>query len=383
LWLCGANRLLARANGLRREPLSDRAYSGHDVSGLLSFDIEDRFHRFPRNAFRYPRMLAQPLPLKLAAILAVAFTSAVILWNETGHVSAPAVRRPDPRLARISVARPDSPSPIVYPAEPKKQPAVPPRKILDDLFALHGSDPASQLFLQGELVEHGDAAVSAIGEAFAAANDPAVKHVLADTLARIGTRNAIELLIAQAADEPSPAARAELLKAFNSLSHPDGLRVLATGLTVFEDPVVRQSAAHALGERAQPETVTYLTELYRDTASPNKKTVLLALATIRNPAAVPGLGQAIRRATDPAVIEALATSLAKVGTPSAVQILLDSLDPAKASHPPEVRSRLIDSLAQVRNPSSIYFMDASIQGDKLSPDILAALKQARRIAGAE
>ncbi len=336
-------------------------------------------------------LLQQPLALKVAVVAAAAFAAAVILRNEFRSPSSAAgnARPTRPPIGAATplpaaAALPENHPPITYPTSPSKGPAFPPKQVIDDLFALQGADPGTHLALVGELVQNGEAAIPFIAEAFARADYPAVRHGLADALSRIGTRSAIELLIAQAADEQTPAARANLLKALNSLSHPEGLRVLATGLLVFDDPVVRQSAAHALGQRAQPDTIDYLAVLHREAKHlPQKTTVLMALADVRNPAAVPGLRQAIDRTADPAVLEAAVKSLAKIGTPSAIQCILDTLNKSSANRTPELRVRLLDSLAHIRNPSSIYFIDTSLQFDKLPSDTVEALKHARRLAGAE
>lgn len=149
---------------------------------------------------------------------------------------------------------------------------------------------------------------------------------------------------------PDGHERARAVRALGgSPDHARAVQALEPVLRHDPDQHVRIDAADALGQLGGPEATALLVE---KAASTDESTVrgaaLLAIITIRDPSAIPGLINLFRlsRGQDDGVAQAGARqALLKIGAPGVPQLLQALKDPS-----PKVRSAVVEVLGKVGNP---------------------------------
>jgi hypothetical protein len=150
------------------------------------------------------------------------------------------------------------------------------------------------------LAARGPDAVNDLGSALATAGSNTARGVLADSLARIGTDNAIQELSTCAVQAPDAAARQTVASAFRAVSRPAAVPMLAS-LFAETDPVLAAEAAGAVRRLADQAGVLALADLAQEGGQlhSQREIVFNVLSTLQNPEALPALEAIAADNTDP------------------------------------------------------------------------------------
>ncbi|MFZ4765178.1 MAG: HEAT repeat domain-containing protein, partial [Roseimicrobium sp.] len=199
-----------------------------------------------------------------------------------------------------------------------------------------------------------------LGECLSRAPTTASKAAFADALARIGSSEAVDELVARLNAENDPAVRAVLAQAFDAVSASDAVETLTSALAVIDDPVVSARVVSAVARAANGDTVAFLRELYEEPSTvPGQPTAALtALATIRNPEATAALAGLAHDAGDARLMEAAARGLGSIGTPEALDGIARGLRHVGDTHR-ELREAMLDSIALVANHEALPWLDVA------------------------
>lgn len=261
------------------------------------------------------------------------------------HSAKPTLQRPE-RAGEITT---DSRSGVVQPSTT----SVAPLSIAQRLQII-ASDPTSEAaFIAARLLaEGGQDAEHQLIAALAQANTLEHARMLAAALAMNGSGDAVEAIWKRALIQPDTRTREALLSAFDNVTNPEGISLIASALVATHDPDVVLAATRTLARAATTDTVDFLAELYSTPARPSaqRTQILTALSAVTNPQAIAALGSLATRVAQPDLAGAAASSLAKSGTAIATLALSDAFHSIHGNDPESdaLRQRLLENFAATR-----------------------------------
>ncbi len=243
-------------------------------------------------------------------------------------------------------------TPVKIPAPVVQKPPMQTRAdvLAEVSFAAVDPSMGRRLAMVEKLAALGHGFESLLGDALQAANSDVERGILADSLARIGTSEAVETLFAAVQAATEPAVRAQLLQALNALPPGQPLEALASILTHPIDPQVRDAIVATIARAADTNTVEFLNEMYHEpeAAGGQSANILAALGSISNPGATAALTTLLRTSGEVPVMQNAAASLGKIGTTDSLQAVTDSLQVIGVTNP-DLRQYFLGIIQAVSN----------------------------------
>ena len=295
-----------------------------------------------------------------ATVIAVALIALVLQPSRPTASQAPAVpAAPPPK---------PSPTPIELPVKDS---------VNDIIRQASSASPKDKGPTAIQLAALGEGAVEDLGDALRAASTLAARKIIAQALAKIGTSEAVDQIIAGLRGIPDPTQQAELIQAFAALTSPASLETLTSTLASVEDPRLAKSLAEMIGTLATNDTVRFLTEMYREAPSipAQPDNVVAALTAVHNPAAATALTELATTAPELSLQYAAAQSLGVIGTPDALEGLISAAFRVGDTNP-ALRQAVLKALASATNPEAAAWLQQQSQSPTLPKDITAALATA-------
>ncbi|WP_395753283.1 HEAT repeat domain-containing protein [Prosthecobacter sp.] len=231
--------------------------------------------------------------------------------------------------------------------------------------------------LVDDLSKLGEGAVDDLGAALRSAKGVPAKTVLAATLVRMGSSEAVNQLVLSLVNITSPQERSAVLDQLDAVQNSLGLETLTSSLSVVSDPSLRSSLSGVVARLATDDTVQFLTELYREPPSipEQPQSVLSALGGISNPSAIGALSDLVRDAPELPLQYAAVQSLARIGTPEALDGVLGAAFRVGDTNP-DYRQAVLAALQSVSNPQAAGWLAQHSATPGLPEDIVASLSQA-------
>ena len=255
-------------------------------------------------------------------------------------------RKAPPSLAKLATTPVQKSQPVV------QKPLLQTKEDVLTEIALAASDPnmGRRLTMVEKLAALGPGFEKLLGDALQAARSNAERGILADSLARIGTSEAVETLFAAVQTATDPAVRAQLLQAVNRRPPGQPLETLASSLTRPLDPQVRDGIVATIARAADTNTVEFLNEMYHEPEAVGGQSanILAALGSINNSGATTALSTLLRTSGEVPVMQNAAASLGKIGTTDSLQAVADSLQVIGTTNP-ELRQYFLGIVQAVSN----------------------------------
>lgn len=279
----------------------------------------------------------------------VVVTAALVFFaprQSAVEVKPEAKRKVPPAHAAAATSPIEKPKPVVH-----KPPMQTTAEVLAEVsHAATDPNMGRRLAMVEKLAALGPGFEKLLGDALQAAPNDVVRGILADSLARIGTSEAVETLFAAVKAAADPAVRSQLLQALNALPPGQPLETLASALTHPLDPQVRDAIVATISRAADTNTVEFLNEMYHEpeTAGGQSTNILAALGSISNPGATAALSTLLRTSGEVPVMQNAAVSLGKIGTTDSLQSLADSLQVIGTTNP-ELRQYFLGIVQAVSN----------------------------------
>jgi hypothetical protein len=162
------------------------------------------------------------------------------------------------------------------------------------------------------LAARGPDAVPVLASALATAGSNTARGVLADSLAGIGTDNAIQSLCEEAVKAPDETARIAIAASFRALSRPQAVPMLATLFAEADSGPLVTEASDALRRLADETGVHALADLSQEGGQlhAQRANLFTVLSSLENPDALPALEVLAADTSDPERARAAATGAA-------------------------------------------------------------------------
>lgn len=226
------------------------------------------------------------------------------------------------------------------------------------------------------LVRQGDRGTAWIEENWRDTDEPEVKLVLSEALARIGTQRSMNFLFDRLAAETNQGTRALLAGALDTVSTEAGLLVSVEMYLSARLPDVDTHVAGVIGRLGEAAMVENLAGRIHAGTDGNDARFNSAVAQVRQPAAVPALREAAMTTDSGAFREAAAFSLAKIGEVDALTGLVSIIESPASRSDPNQRERLVAILAMAKNTAAAREVLTTLSRNGIvSPDVSAALQE--------
>ncbi len=175
--------------------------------------------------------------------------------------------------------------------------------------------------LMAEISTTTDPAVLVLVEKVFSAQSDLEKGDAADSLAALGTFDAVANLLRIAGLQETAEDRALILDGLKNLSTAEGFRTLASMLSATRDAQFLDAAVEHLSRASAPEVLDTLVELYRERNDLpfQKNQALRAIAAQRHPDTARRLAKLASTAAEPALAEAATTAWHHIRNPAAAE----------------------------------------------------------------
>ncbi|MFZ4764168.1 MAG: HEAT repeat domain-containing protein [Roseimicrobium sp.] len=260
---------------------------------------------------------------------------------------------------------------------PPKQLGAEVSNLLAKAVTFSDAAPRARIEMVQALAALGPGSETALSNAMRRAETPLARAVIADALGRLGTSESIDQLLAHVASTQNAAERRELVRAFDTIPPGQALETLASSLVMPQEPDVRDGIIATIARAAHPETVEFLSELYREPVAVAGQTesILAAVSAIHNPEATPALEVLLRESGELPLMEAAARALAKTGTPESLQALANAIDRVGNTNP-AFRELLLRNVESVDKAEAQQWLEQAAHNAQTDPGLARAASEA-------
>lgn len=274
--------------------------------------------------------MSLPKRVQRAALLALAIGSLGQIWNASERQ-----RSKDQATSPLQTTVSVTPILGIPQAHPPRTANALTKTILED------TEPERVLLASREMAERGPGTHADLILALPQATTPLAAGALADSLASIGSMEAVQALLTAALQAEDEDIRQAFAEGLRSLSNPEGVEALTSALASTDDSLLLKEITECLGRLANQQTVEFLAELYREPANTliQRESVIRVLRSIESEEASQALIHLMANAEEPDLSRAAAISLSAMDTSYARNALRDFLhdlppdDPVRLSFP--------------------------------------------------